>query len=321
MDYLQKQIKLNYPSNKFKISYTDQQISENVATFLKKEFQDSKFTLPSGIMNACIDNLYCHKILQCHQVTFNIVHTADSKNIPPYGLLQRIIKRIVCILRIFSITKNFTIWFLPIVYVRKFPLNGQLISPEHINGGYTYHNGETIFIYRLEECTKVILHEILHHSKYDNQMLWNLNESQLYLKELKEIFHIDNITNLYINEAVVECFAILMQILLISFEFSIPLQKLITIETEWSLQQSYKVLSYQNTYESLNMWKENTNAFAYIVIKSIFLVHINDFLSLKSYNPLEIRNFLIKNKTLPLPKIIPKIIEDSSLRMTVFGDL
>jgi hypothetical protein len=46
---------------------------------------------------------------------------------------------------------------------RKFPGKGQPLGAEHLNGGYTIPcstNG--IFIYRFEEATRVLLHELLH---------------------------------------------------------------------------------------------------------------------------------------------------------------
>jgi hypothetical protein len=46
---------------------------------------------------------------------------------------------------------------------RKFPQKGQPLTAEHLNGGYTAPcstNG--IFIYRFEEATRVLLHELLH---------------------------------------------------------------------------------------------------------------------------------------------------------------
>jgi hypothetical protein len=40
---------------------------------------------------------------------------------------------------------------------------GEEIKPQHINGGYTYHcNRETIMIYRAEDATRVLLHELMH---------------------------------------------------------------------------------------------------------------------------------------------------------------
>jgi len=53
-------------------------------------------------------------------------------------------------------------WF-PAKALREFPVVGQDLGPEHVNGGYTQicsTNG--IFIYRQEEATRVLIHEMVH---------------------------------------------------------------------------------------------------------------------------------------------------------------
>ncbi len=46
---------------------------------------------------------------------------------------------------------------------RRFPGAGQDLGPEHVNGGYTRPcSSEGIFIYRAEEATRVLIHELLH---------------------------------------------------------------------------------------------------------------------------------------------------------------
>ena len=51
---------------------------------------------------------------------------------------------------------------------RILPLDGS-IGPEHLNGGYTYPcNNDSIIIYRYEEATRVLIHELLHSACTDN---------------------------------------------------------------------------------------------------------------------------------------------------------
>jgi hypothetical protein len=53
---------------------------------------------------------------------------------------------------------------------RRFPLVGQDLGPEHVNGGYTRPcSTEGIFIYRAEEATRVLIHEMLHAGCMDEQ--------------------------------------------------------------------------------------------------------------------------------------------------------
>jgi hypothetical protein len=53
-------------------------------------------------------------------------------------------------------------WFAA-VSPRRFPYAGQDLGPEHVNGGYTRPcSTEGIFIYRAEEATRVLVHEMMH---------------------------------------------------------------------------------------------------------------------------------------------------------------
>jgi hypothetical protein len=46
---------------------------------------------------------------------------------------------------------------------REFPETGLPMGPEHVNGGYTTRcSSEGIFIYRVEEATRVLVHELFH---------------------------------------------------------------------------------------------------------------------------------------------------------------
>ena len=53
---------------------------------------------------------------------------------------------------------------------REFPDPGQDLGPEHVNGGYTQIcSTDGIFIYREEEATRVLIHEMLHAACLDEQ--------------------------------------------------------------------------------------------------------------------------------------------------------
>lgn len=59
--------------------------------------------------------------------------------------------------------KPFKVYFLANTHLRKFPPAHQAIKPQNINGGYTYRcNRETILIYRAEDATRVLIHELMH---------------------------------------------------------------------------------------------------------------------------------------------------------------
>lgn len=66
----------------------------------------------------------------------------------------------------------FKIYFLANTNLREFPEKGHKIRPENINGGYTYPcNKQSVVIYRAEDATRVLIHELMHASCLDNHEL------------------------------------------------------------------------------------------------------------------------------------------------------
>lgn len=82
----------------------------------------------------------------------------------PWGLWGRILR----LYRVAAHPKA-KIFFLASPYLRTIPSGSTPLGPENINGGYTYHcNMETIVIYRAEDATRVLLHELQHASCLDH---------------------------------------------------------------------------------------------------------------------------------------------------------
>jgi len=66
----------------------------------------------------------------------------------------------------------FTIYVLANTHLRTFPPGRQPITATNINGGYTYScNRQAIIIYRAEDATRVLLHELMHSCCLDNPAL------------------------------------------------------------------------------------------------------------------------------------------------------
>jgi hypothetical protein len=60
-------------------------------------------------------------------------------------------------------TKQWTIYWLGASAKREFSDNGLPLDARHVNGGYTMPcSSNGIFIYRIEEATRVLIHELLH---------------------------------------------------------------------------------------------------------------------------------------------------------------
>lgn len=76
------------------------------------------------------------------------------------------------ILRLYAIPGGalFRVFFMGLRHVRQFPSRHMAITPIHINGGYTYPcRHDTIVIYRAEDATRVLLHELQHSTCLDHE--------------------------------------------------------------------------------------------------------------------------------------------------------
>ena len=138
-------------------------------TFLQKECSSASEFDPLQKRKALMDKMLKGKAIMntmtCDygQVCAIFDHEQQMKEMP-WGLWGRI-------LRMYSEKgkKTFKVFFLANTHVRQFPPMGKPITPIHINGGYTYPcNRETIIIYRAEDATRVLLHELMHSCCLDN---------------------------------------------------------------------------------------------------------------------------------------------------------
>jgi len=65
--------------------------------------------------------------------------------------------------------KPYTVYFCAHPALRQFPAHSHPTQPLHINGGYTYPcSHEAIVIYRAEDATRVLIHELFHAACCDN---------------------------------------------------------------------------------------------------------------------------------------------------------
>ena len=137
-------------------------------------------------------------VMGCQYGTVHVVHTLKG-NIHediPWGLWGRI-------LRMYSNKQNsahdsthdstqnipIKVFFLATDSLREFPKKGP-ITPLNINGGYTYHcNRETIMIYRAEDATRVLLHELMHACCLDRMEL-GIDQVEAETEAWAELMHV-----------------------------------------------------------------------------------------------------------------------------------
>lgn len=75
--------------------------------------------------------------------------------------------------RIFQLfgRQSWRVGFFPYLSKRILPEPGQPIGPEHVNGGYAYPcKPNSIIIYRKEEATRVLIHELFHAACCDRDL-------------------------------------------------------------------------------------------------------------------------------------------------------
>tara|TARA_B100000795_G_scaffold166921_1_gene125604 strand:+ start:2311 stop:3528 length:1218 start_codon:yes stop_codon:yes gene_type:complete len=171
----------------------------------------------------------------------------------------------------------------------------KILTSLHVNTAVTFSckkDGE-ILLYRKEEWYKVLIHELMHSLCFDFAKL-KLSFSIKNL--LKEMFKINS--NFNITEAYSEFWANIFHTAIISSnglqnedEFILNFKILNEFEKYFSIFSCIKVLDHMElSYEdiisknpkeivkSLSLYKEDTNVFAYHILKSIWLFNTEDML-------------------------------------------
>ena len=184
-----------------------------------------------------------------------------------------------------------------------------IIGVDNVNGGYTHFcnvNG-SIVVYRKEEWLKVVIHECFHSFglEFSNLDLKDFN------KNLKKIIPINSNFNIF--ESYSEVWAEIINISLISYLYSkndknLYIQhvyNLLKYEILYSKFQCQKILSYNNlSYRDLfkkeNNYRENSNVFAYYIVKTLLIENIDEFLEWCYKYNLNYFNFKKNNKILNL---------------------
>lgn len=178
-------------------------------------------------------------------------------------------------------------WILPCTNKRHLPKEDKVITSEHVNGGFTFHHLGKVYIFRESEFPKVALHETLHNlAQFDIRHWSNSDLVQLY-----KAFQVDTSgcstacmscchTQLEPNEAIIELWAVLFQILFIAIEMNFDnstTMDMIKIEQRWA-QHTSALLMERGAFQE--PWKEETHLFSYILIKSAMFQNLEQFLKI-----------------------------------------
>ena len=84
--------------------------------------------------------------------------------------------------------QSYTIFFCADPALRIFPKSGEVARPFHINGGYTYPcDPHCVFLFRAEDATRVLIHELMHSACCDNTAL-HLEQREAETEAWAELF-------------------------------------------------------------------------------------------------------------------------------------
>ena len=129
------------------------------------------------------------------------------------------------------------------------------------------------------------------------------------IKKLLDHFKLDPKCLLILNEAIVEFWATIIHLSNVSKEYNISFDELLKIELEYSLYKSNQILNLK-LKSNLNLHYDNCNIYAYIIFKTIFFYHFNEFVKIYTfpYNNKKIVDFLITHSNLRKVTINPSYI-------------
>jgi hypothetical protein len=247
---------------------------------------------------------------------------------------------------------------------RSFPPPGVPIGPENINGGFTYvHTGRgaaspaaaaEIYVLRREEFPKVVLHEILHHSRvHSDDAAWAPYRHALYAH-----FGVSErgcaaagapgapgapegggapgcATDIRPNEAIVETWATVQHCSALSRELGTPLAALLAAERDHALAVAARAERHRLTLPG-GEWQERTHTFSYIQLRAMILRDLPGFLKATSssagspaYDPAKAAQWLLSAPPLfTAPPTSARSVAAhatahgaETLRMSLFGDM
>ena len=120
-----------------------------------------------------------------HSITKDVVIALFPESQQVYDVPWALWSQIV---QLFHRDEPHTIFLLAHQGRRHFPPYGKPVRPFHINGGYTYPcNADCVFVFRAEDATRVLIHELFHSNCCDNTAL-HLEQREAETEAWAELF-------------------------------------------------------------------------------------------------------------------------------------
>lgn len=320
-----ERVKSAYRSHQHQtISRSVVKLAETERMRLKNEMSNNTYTLPT-----LLDVIKTAETYTCFDAPTIQLRVLGVMTSMDHMTCMKVCQRVSCIQSIYPTSPSrLVVWLFLTPAKRYMPSQGS-IQPIHINGGYTYVRGNEIFVLRREEFPKVILHEVIHHTKL-HFPTWDSTS----IKELYQYFNISQAecsatmhtcsTRLEPNEAVVETWAEMFHMAFISIELGIPFKKVRDMELDHAFEQSKKLIRHQMHVMPNMKWSEGSHSYAYIIFRTILLLTFDKWhakpdtrmitrLIVDTANTQEYQSRFTKKANISS--------NPTSLRMTWFGDL
>ena len=154
--------------------------------------------------------------------------------------------------------------------------NGQarLLCPTHINSGSSLASRGWIFIWRVEELYKVLIHELIHLHGLDFRGS-NAEDGVRLLMERYRIVGVDSP-----NEAYTETWAILLHSIFVSHYLGRKLSDVLRYEMTFTLFQVAKLLGYYQIDRmallGVHPIHQTTSVFSYFIVKGSLLLSLSE---------------------------------------------
>jgi hypothetical protein len=199
--------------------------------------------------------------------------------------------------------------------------NIKLLSCNNINSGLSYMNN--IIIWRREELTKVLIHELIHFLNIDKK------NNNIYHEQVGEINY-----PVLINESITELLAQFIHSIYISYILNKEYKKFIDIyhnELIYNWYQLSKIFNYYEIYEFNSKliklkFNQSSNAYSYYIIKCLISFKYYDIINIifdKSNKYKESIKYQLNNIPYEfINKIISSLIpKDNYLNMIIYHSL
>ncbi len=147
-------------------------------------------------------------------------------------------------------------------------------SRKNVNSGFTTPYSNEIFVYRAEEYQRVVIHETIHALGLD----WNISTSSPLYKRLESCWKLNNDSYLYphLFEAWTELYSEWIYCVFFSKDNDV-LGVSWDCQRVWQDQQAVQILCRLKNISTIKSptWKEDTNVFAYYVLKACLAPYIS----------------------------------------------